>query len=78
MESIHEATNAASEQIQESVDEPDSEFIISKNFKVKVLRNQTNVRIDVVVSSQESGDNRLMYRQLGERPGNYTLESSGR
>ena len=33
MESIHEATNATSEQIQESVDEPDSEFIISKNFK---------------------------------------------
>ena len=33
MESIHEATNATSEQLQESVDEPDSEFIISKNFK---------------------------------------------
>ena len=33
MESINEATNATSEQLQESVDEPDSEFIISKNFK---------------------------------------------
>ena len=33
MESIHEGTNATSEQTQESVDEPDSEFIISKNFK---------------------------------------------
>ena len=33
MESIHETTNTTSEQLQESVDEPDGEFIISKNFK---------------------------------------------
>ena len=33
MESIHEAINATSEQPPKSVDEPDSEYIISKNFK---------------------------------------------
>ena len=47
MESIHETTNTTSEQLQEHEDEPDSEFIISKNFKgIRKKSHNSNTKFE--------------------------------
>ena len=68
MESIHEATNATSEQIQESVDEPDSEFIISKNFKG--IRKKVNTKFE-----NHDTQNRVLYLGTNDNLTTPSLES---
>ena len=57
MESIHEATNATSEQPPKSVDEPDSEYIISKNFKgIRKKAHSINTKFE-----NHDTQNRVLY-----------------